>query len=481
MRGPIRSHGQPFLAALGVVLWVWFCQDLPLFWDNLLNGRLAIWYGIQGFSSLLPPESLDAGHPPFFNLYLAGVARWILGDPGEWEIQALFRVWHWAMLPFLVLLVFQWSHLCQRFLPPSWQWVGMMILVIQPTLLAQSSMVSPDITLVAFFLLGLNGVLQRKQSWISFGTLCMVMVSFRGILLVPSLYLVSFVLDKGWGNWKASLRKVLPFLPAALGTLFWLGYHWQVQGWLLSPPADTYGGHRELLGLRGIARNVAILGWRLLDYGMVFPCTFIGVAFLLRWKKIREAKQTKPLTIIILVPGLWLAILMLPFSNPIGHRYFLPTSLTLLLMAVVLIHLLETSWRRWFVPLALGVGLIGGHFWIYPPQIAQGWDASLAHWNYFALSRDLDEFTQGRPPYCTGFPMASDLRYFSDTLVKNQPLTWERIDDIGWENCNCILESNVSNDFSDDQLEELQDTTKWELILNKDQMGVYLKYYVRIE
>jgi len=462
----------PALASVVALLWVLWCSRYPFFWDNILNAKLALWYLENGTGQLVPPESMDAGHPPFFNIYLAGC--WAIFGKS-------LLVAHLAMLPFLLGIVWTWWNWCKRYLSAQYAGWGMLILVVQPTFLAQSSLLSPDVALVCFFLMALDAALRNREWVLTLAVIGMASVSFRGILMVPSVFLTAFVVTRGWNDWPKTIRHLFSYLPVGALVLAWFWYHVQVQGWLLSPPAETYGSHREVMGITGILRNLGILGWRWLDYGMVFIWIFLFIAPLLHFKKLKSDYRTYQLTLVVFLPTLWLALLLIPFSNPIGHRYFTAHFLLLCLLALRQIELVELKWRRWAVPLALGIGLMSGHFLVYPPHIAQGWDSNLAHWAYFRLDDEL----QYAPVWedglaCSDFPLLGSRveRYLEDGIPHN---LFENLHDAGWENCTCILYSNVSNGFSDEQLLELKDESKWKRGEGGSFVNVELGIYRRVK
>ena len=161
----------------------------------------------------------------------------------------------------------------------------------------------------------------------------------------------------------------------------------------MSPPPETYGGQRQVLGAAGIARNIALVGWRLMDFGRVFLWLFVPLgAIWLGRKRILDALSLRQslVTMAALIGGL--AMLFVPFSNPPGHRYFLVGYLMLILVAVGLAEWGE--WRmKWKVGLmVVGLGMVTGHFWVYPKGVAQGWDASLAHVPIFKLQQQAEDF-----------------------------------------------------------------------------------------
>jgi len=82
-------------------------KDNGFFWDALLQAsKYAQFYYENNFGQLLVSADLDAGHPPLFGIYLAGI----------WKIfgQSLV-VSHFAMLPFLLGIVWQVYRLIDYF------------------------------------------------------------------------------------------------------------------------------------------------------------------------------------------------------------------------------------------------------------------------------------------------------------------------------------------------------------------------------
>ncbi|HHG85364.1 MAG TPA: hypothetical protein ENJ82_11515, partial [Bacteroidetes bacterium] len=161
------------IAGTLMVLWNIYCWQFPFFWDNVLNAKIAHWYLDTGFSQLTVPEGLDAGHPPFFSLYLAVVWRLTGG--------ASLAIAHVAMLPFLLLLLVQYYKLAVRLLPENGKLWALAFLVCEPTFLAQSSMLTPDIALVSLFLLCLNALMDGRRGLQAVAMTLMAAVTFRGI------------------------------------------------------------------------------------------------------------------------------------------------------------------------------------------------------------------------------------------------------------------------------------------------------------
>ena len=77
---------------------------------------------------------------------------------------------------------------------------------------------------------------------------------------------------------------------------------------------------------------------------------------------------------------------MLMYKIMNGHRYLIPVYYILSVLAAFL--LLGTPGREKLKKILFVVavtGLLSGSFWIYPDNIAKGWDATLAHLPYHHL------------------------------------------------------------------------------------------------
>src|SRR5690606_34512235 len=114
-----------------------FAMRLPFFWDTILTSTVADWFYQNGIGNGIAPVVWDAGHPTFFQLYLAGAWK-ILGQN--------LAVSHWIMAPFLVLMVWAYVQLLQLLVQNrKGQWMGLVLLLIHPFVLTQSMLVSYDI------------------------------------------------------------------------------------------------------------------------------------------------------------------------------------------------------------------------------------------------------------------------------------------------------------------------------------------------
>ena len=135
------------------------------------------------FSTLLLPDEMDSGHPPTFGFYLAIV----------WKTfgKSLTNS-HLAMLPFLFGIIWQAWRVGARLLGEGWAYLFMLVMCVNPVLASQCVLVSPDLALVFFFLMALNGIFRENKILLSFAILGLSAVSMRGMMVVAALYFLQF-------------------------------------------------------------------------------------------------------------------------------------------------------------------------------------------------------------------------------------------------------------------------------------------------
>ena len=101
-------------------------------------------------------------------------------------------------------------------------------------------------------------------------------------------------------------------------------------------------------------------------------------------RKIFLDKKNKKLLLLAFSSVFFVASISLVAINPFGHRYFIVSYLIFALVAFRGLSLLPRK-RKKLVYGLLIASLVSGNLWVYPREISQGWDASLAHVPYFEL------------------------------------------------------------------------------------------------
>jgi hypothetical protein len=437
-------------------LLTWWVRDQEFFWDTVQLGAKHAYhfYDNQLRLSLLP-ASIDSGHPPLFGYYLA-VCWTLLGKT--------LLVSHLAILPFLLGIIYLGFRLNAILAPASPGWMLPLLLFADPVLAAQSVLVSPDIPLCLFFLLGIYSIFRRRPLWLAVAVAGLGLISMRGMMCGALLFLWELLAFR-----PKRLGMLLPYLPGGLLAAAFLGWHYAATGWIGYHADSPWAPSFARSDLAGILRNVMILAWRMLDFGRIF--LWLILAYILyRHRAIsllqRQLGLLLVLSMVILSPSLLL------HQALSAHRYLLPIFLALSLFAMAVLSAHPRAKRSWWFAMAV-IGLISGHSWIYPNTIAQGWDASLAHLPYYGLRREALQYMeqQAIPLSATGtaFPEIGPIKYrdLSDRAegMKAKSLQTDRY----------ILWSNVMNDFSDAETRALQQD--WQLLQQWQKGGVTIRLY----
>ena len=440
-----------------IAVWLRSCRH-PFFWDTIqLASRQAQWYYDQHFKYLLLPDVIDSGHPSGFGMYLAlcwqGFGQSLL-------------VSHLAIIPFVILILlglFRLSKIFNNYLA----WVFPLLVVLDPVLLGQISLVSSDVALFAFFIWGLLGVIEKRPKLLLFCSIVLAIISLRGMMAVLALYFfqVANVQNRDWRKPAHWLRSTLPFIPAGLLALAFLGYHAWAKSWVGFHADSPWRESFTIVGFKGVLKNGIVLAWRIADYGRVFlVLATLGLAL-----KQFKALKSNPFFSLVLITLLIQLPHFLLFQGVSGHRYLLPCYLALHLFFCSLLEQSPLKSKAKSILLGLVIlGLASGNFWVYPLGIAQGWDSTPAHWPHFALRKEVIAYLDQH-----GIP----LKKVGTTFPEIGPLHWRDLNGRkdGFSPLNLsqneyVYFSSVMNDFSDEDRKLLFE--KWTPILTLKKAGL---------
>ncbi len=426
------------LLALAVNVYSW---HLPFFWDTLLTSTITQYFYDSGLHTCIAPSRWDVGHPPLFYLYLTAFYH-LFG-------KTLFSA-HIALLPFTITSIISFIRLLSHFsFSPKQQWIGMFLFLAIPAVMTQNLLVSYDAVLLSMYLLALVSILEGKKRLFVFASVIIAGVSIRGLFCLTALSITIYFLVnrdlKKWMQWN------ILFFPACLMALMWYYYHFNMTGWVFATHSQEWTAQRGIVGLGGIIRNVFSVGRAMFDYGVII----VSILSMFYWIKVRKPDKYWMLWVI---PFAVFSLLLLPFSNPVNHRYFLIVYV-LMLPSVILF----LSDKKIIFTILTFLLLLIGNFQIYPSSISNGWDCTLAHLSYhrcmdkFINDCDRNKFTD-KKQIGTVFPMnVSTYQYRMDDnrdrLINVNGLA---IDTVTY-----VLYSNVGNDFSDEQLQLLK---SWEAV-----------------
>ncbi|OAB81812.1 hypothetical protein [Cochleicola gelatinilyticus] len=355
------------------------------FWDTVqLGSKHAHFFLGSNFSELLLPDSLDSGHIPVFGFYLA--VLWSL-------FGKTLLISHLAMLPFIFGLLWQLELVCRYFFPKKYSVLVVLLLLLDPTLLSQLTLISPDVPLIFFFLLGVNSVLKNNKKLLTLSILLLFLISLRGMMV--SLCLLSLDLYCTI-NFRAPLKEIarnllkrsVLYLPALGVFLAFSTYHFYVKGWIGYHEESPWAKSFARVPFSGFLYNIGILFWRLFDFGRIIIWILLFTLFALKGRAYIKDEKIKLVVYFLLSTLLILPINMLWAKDLLAHRYLLPIYLIAGLLAALLLFSPHTkkAFRNIFL-VGWVVILISGNLWIYPEKISQGWDSTLAHLPYYSLRK----------------------------------------------------------------------------------------------
>lgn len=458
------------LILLGVCGLNWASWPHPFFWDTIqLGAKHAHWYYDNQFAYLLLPDEIDSGHPPTFGMLLAGM--WLLFGKS-------LAVSHAMMLPFLIAITLLLFRLGKRLAGENQAWILPVLVWSDPVFLGQSVLVSPDIVLVLGFLCCLIGVLEKRNGAILLGALILAAISTRGMMTVVLLYLLDLIMHPD-RRLQTLIQRAWPYVPSGLLALAFLLYHYKVKGWIGYHEASPWAYSFQRATGMELVKNVAILGWRMLDYGRIFMwLALAGIFFQHHPAKMWSSSPVfRQMLILFLLSIPILGSTFLLYKGLQGYRYLLPTFLSFTFVFVVLISQarLPKHWKKGLLGITIA-GLLTGNLWIYPDKISQGWDATLAHWPYYQLREDMLIFIEkeGIPlaEVGTAFPEIGPLKY-KDLSERENGLSEKDL-----EKSQYLLYSNVMNDYTDEEIEELH-TAEWQVMHRLQTGGIKMILYKR--
>ena len=256
-------HLLPFFIFFTVLTFM--VSDHIFFWDTVqLGAKHGLHFYDTRFSQILLPDTIDSGHVPVFGMYLA--LMWMIFG------KSLF-VSHFAMLPFLVGIVVQSYFLVKRYVQHHFLILALSIFLLDPTLLGQSALVSPDIPLVFFFLLSLNSILNNRRMLLALGISGLFLISMRGGMMSFALLMLDLFF-----NFRKSPHKQLwtlvkmswSYLPGFLLFCVYNYLHYTEKDWIGYHTDSPWAPSFQHVDIYGFLKNLVVLAWRLLDFGRVF-------------------------------------------------------------------------------------------------------------------------------------------------------------------------------------------------------------------
>lgn len=424
------------------------------FWDHTAGYAMpADYLRTHGFLSFIYPAHYVA-EPPLAHLYLAGLWT-VLGRS--------LLVAHLSVTLFSLGVFWQLYRLCEETAPRYAPWL-FLTLALEPALLTQSVLLSPDILLCFFALSSIRFLLADRRAYLALSALCLGLISLRGFVVCAGLglgYLLIQLLIRR-KSFRAALAYALPpFLPVLFALGSWFVYRKIETGYWLYAPDFAYREHREWADAGQGIKNLLGFGFRMVDSGRIIVWLFFLAAVFKMGLKAAVAFLCRSSLALLYLSVLFVLLwVTLPVTNPFGDRYFL---VLFILLALVTAQLLLQTYtpkqvRVFFICMILV--LASGHAWVYPEKIAKAWDSVLSHVPYYALRNQMIRYleTERIAPaeVAASFPLNAA---FGDTQVTDDARSFAALD---WEHSRYILYSNVYN-WDDESLAKIH-SANWVLL-----------------
>ncbi len=431
--------------------------DFFFFWDSVqLASRHAHWFYEHNCSFVFLHPDMDSGHIPFWGYYLAFV--WLM-------LGKSLLISHLSVIPWLLMYYFFLWKISARFSNQAYPYLLNVLLILEPVMLAQSVLVSPDIMLMASFLAHWYFIETQKFKWRSVSASLLVLVSLRGVMVLIAMELYLAYISHKEQKYTI-VRNLFYLLPAITIILYYQFAHYLYFSWIgwhsESPWSDSF----SLVYLGDFLRNHIIFAWRILDYGRWIVWFLI---FILMIRNQKTVFKTKLIWILLFCFLLIFYPISMPRSGLMAHRYFLPISLISVVLFYQLWQFSERASKR--MPYLVIISFVTAHFWIYPAHISQGWDATLAHIPYYELKKEMNSYIKDNHldivNIGSDFPdLASGEIIFLDGEEKS-------FKSYSLESDSLLIYSNIFNNFTDNELNELVHWQKWH-VLKKNGIEIIL-------
>lgn len=447
--------------------------DYGFFGDNIpVLSTPAHYLYDNGLFNFIYPLEINNGDPQLVQFSIA--LLWTLFGKTLWVV-------HLLCLIFLIFLIFQLYKLSAKLIDKEYVPFVFILLLADPTLMAQALLITPDLFVMVFAIWAINLILSDHRKLLGLPFLLLCMSSRRGILICFGLMLFCLLkeLIENRTNVFTFVKKYFfAFLPAAIFVLLFIIWRMVTVGWFFANNSEnaSWAGLGEIVGLKDFFVNCIILGRWFLDFGRIFlwiPMIYIIAKYR---TQIKGSDKLKSLIILFSCVFVVMCCVTLTISNPFGPRYFiLHYTIFALILSILIIKNID---KRFIKPifLILIALLLSGNLWIYPEKIAQGWDSSMAHLPYYNLRNQTIQFLEDEDidfkDVGVGSPMTNQFRYTS----VNDDI--RRFSNINPDSNQWLIYSNISN-LEDPMIIKVK--KEYKLVKRFSKYGVFMEVRQKIE
>ena len=461
----INSKFTLFTVSFILLIFTLYYSNIPFFWDGTLFSELACKFYDKTYTPISFPPYLDNTSFPIYSTYLFAI--WTL-------FSKTLLISHLAFLPFLIGICYEYYKLSKRFLTDTFVSFALILLILEPTFITQSLLMSLDIIPLYLFLVLVNLLLKENFKLYSFIIPVLALYSIRGLVLAFSIIIIQFILLYP----KYKKTSFIIFLKSNLLCFFliivWYVFHKFKTGWFIFSIEKNDG--EKTIPLSMTFRQLLFITWKLADFGRVVLWLIIIFGSFIIYKRNALSASLKKILLFTLLPALILILVMIFITNPAGHRYFMFTYLLLNISVCYILSNIKNKFLRNTTFIVCCISLFTGNFWLYPERFGNGWDSSLKVLPYFSLKDDMDNYILQNKiapeEIGTQFPLINDKRFshltdssFHFTNVWRGPIS----------NYKYYLQTNVINTDIPEQIEEVK--SKWILVKGYKKGLVYLNLY----
>ena len=365
--------------AMGILIFLSSNQN-GMFWDNVLfASKMGNQLYYNSIFDWTMPNSFDPGHPPFLGFLLAA----------SWKVFGhTLLVSHLVILPFNIGFFYQLFKFISYFIDTiQLQFLAFLLIIIDPTISTAFVLVNPEIIIIFFFFLAVNGILFKSKVQKFIGLLFLSIVSFRSMMLFGGIFLFEvcnqLILEKKKLKVILNIKFLIPYIIGCIPGVLFVLWRLTTKGWLQTHPDSPWAGYWHFADFGFFIRNCIVLIWRYLDFGRVFIFLFLTISLFLFRKKIIKSIKNKQLILLGITSVSIIIITVLIATNAFGHRYFIVSYVAFILFACKILQ--EFYNQKKLIYSLLFIGLLTGNLWMYPKNLSQGWNATLGHLPYHSL------------------------------------------------------------------------------------------------
>jgi len=366
-------------SVLGILIFLVSNQN-GMFWDNVLfASKMGNQLYYNSIFDWTMPDAFDPGHPPFLGFLLT--VSWKLLGHHLW-------VNHLVILPFTIGFFYQLFRFISCFIDTiQLQFLAFLLIIIDPTISTAFVLVNPEIIIIFFFFLAVNGILFKSKTQKLIGLLFLSIVTFRSMMLFGGIFLFeicnNLLLEKKKIKSVLNIKFLSLYILGSLPGVLFVIWRLSTKGWLQTHPNSPWASYWHFVDFEFFIRNSIVLIWRYVDFGRIFIFLFLLISIFLFGKKIIQSKKNKKLLLLAISSVFFIVVTVLIATNAFGHRYFIVSYIAFFLLAFRVLQ--EFYIKKRIIYLLLCIGLLTGNLWVYPKNISQGWNATLGHLPYHSL------------------------------------------------------------------------------------------------